>query len=86
MPDRQSGTFDIWILEIERNLLTRLTFEPETELGPRWSPDGKQVDLFRGCLRPEQSLSQTGVRRGAAELLFESPNDCYPTDWSPDGR
>jgi Tol biopolymer transport system component len=86
MPDQQAGTFDIWILEIARNLLTRLTFETETELRPVWSPDGKQVAFSSDA--PGRSNIYVKPVSGAApsERLFESPHDCYVTDWSPDGE
>ncbi len=85
LPDQQAGTFDIWIFEIERNLLTRLTFEPETELGPVWSADGKRV-AFSGDVFGHSSIFVKPLSgAGAPELLFESENDCYVTDWSPDG-
>jgi serine/threonine protein kinase/Tol biopolymer transport system component len=86
MPDQQAGTFDIWILEIERNLLTRLTFETETELRPIWSPDGKQV-AFSSDARGRNKIYVKPVSgASASELLFDSPDDCYVTDWSPDGK
>jgi len=85
LPDQQAGTFDIWILEIERNLLTRLTFETETELAPIWSPDGRLV-AFTGDANGRNNVYVKPVSgSGASELLFESGNDCYVTDWSPDG-
>jgi Tol biopolymer transport system component len=85
MPDQQAGTFDIWILEMERNLLTRLTFEPETELGPIWSPDGKQV-AFSGDGSGRNNIYLKPLSgAGASELLFSSNADCYPSDWSADG-
>jgi len=85
LPDQQTGTFDIWIYEISRNLLTRLTFESETELGPVWSPDGKQVAYSSDGLGRSNIFVKPLSGAGAAELLFESEADCYVTDWSPDG-
>ncbi len=86
IPDQQAGTFDIWILEIERNLLTRLTFETETELRPIWSPDGKQVAFSSDAPGRSNIYLKPVSGAGASERLFESPNDCYVTSWSPDGK
>ncbi len=85
MPDPQVGTFDIWVLEIERNLLTRLTFETENEMGPIYSPDGRQI-VFSSDVRGRSGIYIKSVSgAGASELQFESQSDCYPSDWSPDG-
>jgi Tol biopolymer transport system component len=86
LPDPNNGTFDIWILEIARNLRTRFTFDPETELRPIWSPDGQWI-----AYGSDQSGSSDIMRKkvsgtGSAELILSSPNDCNPTDWSPDGN
>ncbi len=84
-PDQQNGTFDIWLLEIERNLLTRLTFEPETELAPTWSPDGEFV-VFSSDLDGNMNLYRKPVVGGGQmEALFPTTNDCYADDMSPDG-
>jgi serine/threonine protein kinase len=41
--DSKTGTDDIWLYDIERNVPTRLTFNPTNEEWPVWSPDGKSV-------------------------------------------
>jgi Tol biopolymer transport system component len=84
-PDPQAGTFDIWILEIERNLMTRLTFESETELAPVWSPDGLQI-AYSGDATARTNIYVKPVSGATpSRLLFPSDSDCYATDWSPDG-
>jgi serine/threonine-protein kinase len=38
---------DIWILNFDdARTLTKLTFDPETDVGPVWSPDGKRIAYF----------------------------------------
>ncbi len=37
------GTFDVWTLDLERQLETRLTSDPTTEFEPLWLPDGRHV-------------------------------------------
>jgi Tol biopolymer transport system component/tRNA A-37 threonylcarbamoyl transferase component Bud32 len=85
MPDQQAGTFDIWIMEIERDLLTRLTFETESEMAPLWSPDGKQVAFSSDAPGRSNVFIKPVSGASASERLFDSTNDCYATDWSPDG-
>ncbi len=81
------GSLDIWLLELDRDVPTRLTAHPATERFPLWSPDGSRIvfhsnrntgiyDLFE--------IPSSGV--GNAELLFASSDRKYPRDWSRDGR
>ncbi len=84
-PDRQRGTFDIWILEIARNLQTRFTFATETELGPVWSPDGKWLAYSSDASGRQNVYRKPVFGTGSAERVFESANDCYVSDWSRDG-
>jgi eukaryotic-like serine/threonine-protein kinase len=37
------GNSDIWLLELERGVFTRLTFDPAPEVYPVWSADGGRV-------------------------------------------
>jgi serine/threonine-protein kinase len=39
------GRTDIWILELERDTLTRLTFDGSNDINPRWSHDGEWIFL-----------------------------------------
>ena len=38
---------DIWIIDIARNVRSRLTFDPGTDASPVWSPDGTRI-AFEG--------------------------------------
>jgi Tol biopolymer transport system component len=37
------GTYDIWTYDLQRNVRSRLTFEPSVERFPAWSPDGGTI-------------------------------------------
>ena len=34
---------DVWVLELGRDVFTRLTLAPETDVYPIWSPDGNSI-------------------------------------------
>jgi serine/threonine protein kinase len=77
---------DIWRVDVESGLRTRLTFGPMDEESPIWSPDGSRV-VF--CARPKgpcdlYQKASSGV--GAEEALLEDGVNKLPTGWSPDGR
>ncbi len=85
MEDQVAGTADIWLVEIERNVISRLTSDPGDEQQIIWSPDSKKIAFARrGGGTADIFVKEIG---GApAQLVLESELDTYPTSWSPDGR
>jgi eukaryotic-like serine/threonine-protein kinase len=86
LPDAQNGTFDIWTLDIERNLRTRFTFDPESEMKGIWSPDSEWM-VYASDRKGYSVLNRKKTSgTGSAELLLELRADITPTDWSRDGN
>jgi Tol biopolymer transport system component len=80
-----TGTFDIWSLDLERGIETRLTSSPHTEAGPRWLPDGSGIVYFATQSGvPQLVRRDLGTER--EELLLPRPGFQEPMDVSPDGR
>ena len=42
----QDAASDLWILEWERDVLRRVTFDPGSESRPIWTPDGEHLTYF----------------------------------------
>ena len=81
-----TGSRDIWLYDLERELRTRFTFDSAAELGSIWSPDGSRV-VFNSTRKGVYDLYQKPCHRsGADEILFEDKTNKYPVSWSPDGR
>jgi len=80
---------DIWIIDIARNIRSRLTTDPGTDAAPVWSPDGTRI-AFEGRRSGKASLRQQLIDGTAAdESLREvsgSSTDIDPSSWSADGR
>src|SRR5262249_26507692 len=55
---------DIWVWDFARATLTRLTFEPSTDLNPTWMPDGRRL-IF-------SSNRDAGARGGIQTLYMQS--------------
>ena len=77
-------TTDIWILELERGTLTRLTSEGRYG-SPVWTPDGRRVTFAstRGKFGIHWAPADGG---GKPELLLASETAVAPTSWTPDGN
>jgi len=89
LPRRDAtSTTDIWVLDVKRGVPTRLTFDPATDLGPVWSPDGDRIAFIsnrRG--RSEWALyMKSADATGKDELLVAGLGSGRPNDWSRDGR
>ena len=79
---------DIWVLDLARLTLTRLTFDPREDETPVWSPDGQWI-AFAGFARGGDQravLRRRADGSGAEEALWTGADHSHVTDWSPDGR
>ena len=78
------GKTDVWLLDASRS--TRFTFDPSANRSPVWSPDGSQIafDSTRKGRRDLYVKPSNGA--GNEQLLVESEEDKFATDWSRDGR
>ena len=65
------GNLDIWLIDIARNLRSRLTSDARDEGAPVWSPDGARIVFGTGAPReglPEEALLlQASSERGCGE-------------------
>ncbi len=82
-----TGTSDLWLADLSRDVLARLTSGRGLESYPVFSPDGRQIAFLshgaeRAALR-RKLLADAG--EGEA-LLGDRGSFPVPSDWSPDGR
>lgn len=78
---------DIWIWDLARKTLSRLTFDPGLNRGPIWTPDGKKVAFSAERDGSENAYWQVADGSGSQELLAKIPNkSILPQAFSPDGK
>ena len=86
--DADGRVADLWILDLMRGSISRLTFDPSSEGWGVWSPDGNNIVYNSNRLGDghvhlyEKAASGTGDD----QLLLQSASDKYPTSWSRDGQ
>ncbi len=81
------GNRDIWILDLKRQTLSRLTSSQSSESRPLWTVDGAQV-VF-GSDRKGGSVdlySKAADGTGQVDLLWAKPGTHVPSSWSTDAK
>ena len=78
---------DIWVLDLERDTLTRITFASNTNMYPFWTPDGQRI-VYASSEKgiPPNLWWIRADGGGDAQRLTESKNAQIPSSWSPDGK
>jgi Tol biopolymer transport system component len=84
---RVGGDVDVWSLELGRDTLTRLTFDPADDVLPIWSPDRTQIVFSSNRTgRVHDLYLKSLVNAAPEECLLQSPLFKHATDWSRDGK
>jgi Tol biopolymer transport system component len=81
----EQGQADVWLADVERGVLSRLTTRPQTEFLPLWSPDGRRL-AFVSDDRAFTLYTMPADGSAPPELLLDTPKDKILGSWSPDGR
>jgi eukaryotic-like serine/threonine-protein kinase len=76
---------DIWVWDLARETLTRLTFDPTDDNFPVWTPDSKRIVFASTRAGIPNLYSQAADGTGIVERLTTSPNQQEPTSISHDG-
>jgi serine/threonine-protein kinase len=83
----QDAQNDVWVADVARGTMSRLSFDPAEDETPIWSPDGRTVawsatrgTVARGVFRRAADGS------GKEELVWSLENHAHLRDWLPDGR
>jgi serine/threonine-protein kinase len=76
----------VWLYDLSRETLTRLTFEGNNNLAPSWTPDGKRIAFISAKDGPQNIFWRLADGSGGLERLTTSEFTNVPMSWSPDGR
>jgi Tol biopolymer transport system component len=82
----QEQESQIWLYDLSRQTLTRLTFEGKNNLAPAWTPDGKRIAFISSKEGPQNIFWQLADGSGGLERLTTSDYTHVPMSWSPDGQ
>jgi eukaryotic-like serine/threonine-protein kinase len=86
-------THDIWVLDLERGTMTRLTTDLTEEFSPIWTPDGARIAFASTRRGPPRVYLMPADGSAPAEPLFAEGDGPlpwekaqFPSSISPDGR
>jgi serine/threonine-protein kinase len=78
-------TYDIWVLDLDRDLLTRLSFGKD-DVTPIWSPDGKRIVYSSSKPGVYNLYTRAADGSGSDEPLTSNQDPSLPQSFSPDGK
>jgi len=81
----RKGKSDLWMLDLTRGTLTRLTFDGDN-FAPIWSPDGRWITFSSNREGPSNVWRVAADGSAEDEQLIVSPFEQVPGSWSPDGQ
>jgi len=87
--DEHSGNPAIWIYDIARASMTRLTFDVGEDLGPIWSPDDQWIAYqYENLQTGTREIHMKRASGGEERVLFGKTlfHQLLTTSWSPDGK
>jgi hypothetical protein len=83
--DVREQLVSIWIWEIARQTLTRLTDTPLFDGVPLWSHDGRRIIFASGRNGPQRVFTQAADGSAPAQELFAAATLAQPNSLTPDG-
>jgi len=83
--DPSARTGDIWLMDLERGVPNRVTFEGANDNGLAWSPDSGRI-AYPSASGPPNLFVQGVTAAGSTGSLVSSQNTQTFPEWSPDGQ
>ncbi len=82
------GVADLWIADLERGVVTRLSYDTKENDGQQWSPDGTRIAYTAAQTGGAQKIMVTEVGAGSSSQAFlqDDPAFKFLYDWTPDSR
>ena len=82
-----NGNDDIYVKQLPRGPLTRITFDTTTETRPRWTPDGKSITYVAASTNYQHRVHQRSADGlGRDTMLLDHALPLLEGMWSSDGR
>jgi eukaryotic-like serine/threonine-protein kinase len=77
---------DVWVIDLARYTLTRLTTEAGEDESPVWTPDSRRVTFASSREGGRVTAWKAADGSTPEEMLFASPRHQHLGGWTPDGQ
>ena len=77
---------EIWVIDWQRRVNTKVTLDPADDMNPVWAPDGKRIAFVTYRKGNADIFVKNANGIGPETPLLETPADEFVEDWSKDGR
>ena len=84
--DPTARTRDVWVIELARNVSTRLTFHSADDTNPVWAPDNRRIAFTSTRNGPRAVYVKDTSTTREDQLLARFDEQTSTMDWSADGR
>jgi serine/threonine-protein kinase len=81
-----SGQTDLWVYDIARDALTRLTFSNVPDVAPLWTPDGRRIVYASAQGGPPNVFVKSADGSGEERRVKQSDIPEFPQSVDPSGR
>jgi hypothetical protein len=82
----QGGQTDIFLIDTDRGINSRFTFDPSSDQYPIAFSDGTEIIFTSRRTGYDDLYVKTATGKGEGEILLASEESKHATDWSADGR
>ncbi len=82
---KEDWNYEIYVIDADGSNVIRLTHSPGRDMGPEWSPDGRQIAFTSSRDGNGEIYVMDADGRNQVNLTQHPETDNSPT-WSPDGR
>jgi Tol biopolymer transport system component len=83
--DGSANTRDIWTMDLDRGVRTRLTTDRAEDVAPVWSADGSRIAFASNRTGHFDLYQKSASGTGGEELIAGPSGENYPTAWLKDG-
>lgn len=84
--DPQTGNTDVWTLDPQRGVASRVTHDAAYDGFPVWSPDGEKILFMSERQGSGKLYVKASSGAGQEQEIPVAADFLIPTDWSRDGR
>lgn len=81
-----AGENNVWMLDLVRGTVSRLTFGKGEDGSPVFSPDGARIAYGSDRNGKSDIFVRAASGVGAEELVWKSDENKWPDDWTKDGK